>query len=223
MAQKQKSKVKSKVTSKVAKVSAQARSSKNASAGKKAMSAKPTPVKAPAKVAAKAAAKIVRAGSAKAQPKAAIAKSHGHTSKAVKPAAAHKPVAAKAPVKAVPASKAAAHVSKPAAGKAAPAKAAAARSSTIAGIAKAHAAQLAKNQQPQRAVTAAVAKLPGQKISAPAPTAGHMPGAAAVGSPKGIAEKAAAARVMLAANKKPVSTRHGFKTNQFVVLSLIHI
>jgi len=36
-------------------------------------------------------------------------------------------------------------------------------------------------------------------------------------TPKAIAEKAAAARRLMATQKKPVSQRHGFKTNEFVV------
>ena len=86
-----------------------------------------------------------------------------------------------------------------------------------AAIAKAHAAHSAqtgvKVSQPQRAVPASVNKLAGQRISAPAP-AQH---AASAATPKALAEKAAAARGMMAAHKKPVSVRHGFKTNEFVV------
>jgi CarD family transcriptional regulator, regulator of rRNA transcription len=57
-----------------------------------------------------------------------------------------------------------------------------------------------------RAVAAA-AKSPGQKISAPvaAPTS------------KNVDEKAAAARQLANAQKKPVSQRHGFKANEFIV------
>ena len=62
---------------------------------------------------------------------------------------------------------------------------------------------------PQRAVPAAVQKAVGQKLTAP--VAGQMP------SPKAIAEKTAAARQILAVQKKPVSQRHGFKANEFVV------
>jgi CarD family transcriptional regulator len=57
-----------------------------------------------------------------------------------------------------------------------------------------------------RAVAAAVK--PGvQKITAPVAPA----------TPKTIAEKAAAARHMMTAQKKPVSQRHGFRANEFVV------
>ena len=68
---------------------------------------------------------------------------------------------------------------------------------------------------PQRALPAAVAKPVGHKITAPvAPPVGAA-------SPKQLAEKAAIAARQLAAaqalQKKPVSSRHGFKTNEFVV------
>ncbi len=61
----------------------------------------------------------------------------------------------------------------------------------------------------QRAVPAAVQKAVGQKLTAPVN--------GSTGSPKAIAEKAAASRQILAAQKKPVSQRHGFKANEFVV------
>jgi CarD family transcriptional regulator len=54
---------------------------------------------------------------------------------------------------------------------------------------------------------AAAAKSAGQKITAPVAPA----------TPKSIAEKAAAARHMINAQKKPVSQRHGFKANEFIV------
>ena len=68
-----------------------------------------------------------------------------------------------------------------------------------------------------RAVPASIAKPAGQKITAPMPMA---PAASAPLTPKSLAEKAVAARAMAAAPvipKKPVSARHGFKTNEFVV------
>ena len=66
---------------------------------------------------------------------------------------------------------------------------------------------------PQRAVPAAVQKAVGQKLTTPVsgPVSGQMQ------TPKAIAEKAAAARQILAVQKKPVSQRHGFKANEFVV------
>jgi CarD family transcriptional regulator len=57
-----------------------------------------------------------------------------------------------------------------------------------------------------RAVAAAV-KPGGQKITAPVAPA----------TPKSVAEKAAAARHMMTANKKPVNQRHGFRANEFIV------
>lgn len=61
---------------------------------------------------------------------------------------------------------------------------------------------------PVRAVAAA--KPSGQKITAPVPPQQHM-------TPKAVAEKAAAARQLMNAQKKPVSQRHGFKASEFVV------
>jgi CarD family transcriptional regulator len=62
---------------------------------------------------------------------------------------------------------------------------------------------------PVRAVAAAV-KPSGQKITAPVPSQHQM-------TPKAVAEKAAAARQLITAQKKPVSQRHGFKATEFVV------
>ena len=75
----------------------------------------------------------------------------------------------------------------------------------------AHRAQAAVKTSPvARAVPAAVSKSSaGIKITAPAKAS------ASPASPKAIAEKAAAARVD--ANRKPVNSRHGFKTNEFIV------
>jgi CarD family transcriptional regulator len=73
---------------------------------------------------------------------------------------------------------------------------------------------------PARAVPASVSKAPASsKITAPAqaPAPTPAPAAAAPASPKAIAEKAAAARQAQAVEKKPVNSRHGFKTNEFVV------
>ena len=63
----------------------------------------------------------------------------------------------------------------------------------------------------QRAVPAAVPKPVNQKLTAPVAPPQPVP------TPKAIAEKAAAARQILAAQKKPVNQRHGFKANEFVV------
>lgn len=99
-------------------------------------------------------------------------------------------------------------VAQPAAAKAASAKAAAVKP-VVAPVVATKAAPAAV-----RAVPASVQKPAGQRISAPAPAAAAP---AAVLSPKALAEKAAAARGAMAAAKKPVSARHGFKTNEFVV------
>jgi CarD family transcriptional regulator len=66
---------------------------------------------------------------------------------------------------------------------------------------------------PQRAITvpAGAHKPAGQKLTTSVAPA-HQPV-----TPKAIAEKAAAARQILAVQKKPVSQRHGFKANEFVV------
>jgi len=67
---------------------------------------------------------------------------------------------------------------------------------------------------PQRAITvpAGAHKSAGQKL-----TTSVAPATQPVTTPKAIAEKAAAARQLLAVQKKPVSQRHGFKANEFVV------
>ena len=62
---------------------------------------------------------------------------------------------------------------------------------------------------PVRAVAAAV-KPSGQKITAPVSQQSQM-------TPKAVAEKAAAARQLINAQKKPVSQRHGFKASEFIV------
>ncbi|WP_045834859.1 CarD family transcriptional regulator [Hyphomicrobium sp. 99] len=66
---------------------------------------------------------------------------------------------------------------------------------------------------PQRtvAVPANAHKAASQKLTAPVAPAQQPV------TPKAIAEKAAAARQILAVQKKPVSQRHGFKANEFVV------
>lgn len=68
---------------------------------------------------------------------------------------------------------------------------------------------------PQRAVAvpANAHKAASQKISAPVASASAQQPA----TPKDVAEKSAAARQILAVQKKPVSQRHGFKANEFVV------
>ena len=139
-----------------------------------------------------------KAAAAKAGVKKAVAATSRH---AKKPSVAVKPVsktAAKAPepTKKVAAPSVAAK--KPAA-PTVPAKAVAARAP----------APAARPQHipvtPARAA-AALAKSGGQKLTQPMPA-----------TPKDIAEKTAAARQIMAAQKKAVSQRHGFKTNEFIV------
>jgi len=163
---------------------------------------------------------------------------------AAKPAAAKaktvkKPTAAKAtaPKKAAaPAKKAAAKPAtvKTASAKTAPAKVTAAKKATAssktatssAAVARAAAtgvpqglkAATAKSAvatkgtklaMPTRAVAASIARTAQSKISAPV--------ARAPSSPKDIAAKTVATRQSASAQKKPVSQRHGFKTNEYVV------
>ena len=91
------------------------------------------------------------------------------------------------------------------AGTAAPVKQAAKPASKVA-----HKAVAAKPAAaPMRAVAAAV-KPSGQKITAPVSQPSQM-------TPKAVAEKAAAARQLINAQKKPVSQRHGFKATEFIV------
>ena len=151
-------------------------------------------------------------------------------SSAAKPAVAKpvaaKPVAGKSPV----APKAAAVAAKPTVAKPFSAKTVAPKSAVAPAAIEKPAAPVAAKPPvapvvaarpatlgvaPQRALPAAVAKPVGHKITAPvAPPVGAA-------SPKQLAEKAAIAARQLAAaqalQKKPVSSRHGFKTNEFVV------
>lgn len=76
-------------------------------------------------------------------------------------------------------------------------------------------AAAATKAAPARAVAAAV-KPAAQKITASV-AAKMAPTAKAAPTPKSIAEKAAAARQLMAAKRKPVNQRHGFKANDFVV------
>jgi CarD family transcriptional regulator len=134
---------------------------------------------------------------------------------------------AKAPVKAASAKKPAA-VAKPAPAQAVKSTSSASTQAMAAKIqmkanarnseaAKAAAPAVQRPAQPaQRAVPAAIGKPSAQKITAPMPAVAAM-------TPKALAEKAVAARAAVvvpavpAAPKKPVSARHGFKTNEFVV------
>lgn len=203
MAQKKKTAVKAKAAKVVTqpKKSAQSSSAARAAAAiRKPAAAKPAasaaaPVKdkkAASPVAAKGApvkAPVAKAANAKASP--AVAKSVAAPAPAKKPAAA--PVAARPQQQASKVAQAfAAHRAQAASQPVAPARPAAPATA--------------------RAVPAAAAKTAsGAKITAPA-KAPEVPA-----SPKAIAEKAAAARQLLAAQKKPVHQRHGFKTNEFIV------
>jgi CarD family transcriptional regulator len=72
-------------------------------------------------------------------------------------------------------------------------------------------AKLAASPQRAVAVPANAHKAASQKISAPVAPAQQPV------TPKEVAEKAAAARQMVNVQKKPVSQRHGFRANEFVV------
>jgi CarD family transcriptional regulator len=143
--------------------------------------------------------------------KSATAKAPLKGTAAAKPAAAVKPAA---PVKA-----AAAPAKKPAV--ASQPRMEAAKAAQAFAAHRAQAAQATVHAAPPaRAVPASVSKAPASsKITAPAqaPAPVPAPAAAAPASPKAIAEKAAAARQAQAVEKKPVNSRHGFKTNEFVV------
>jgi len=90
---------------------------------------------------------------------------------------------------------------------------AAAASRTVKPVATKAAA--AKKAAPARAVAAAV-KPAGQKITASVAEK-TAPAAKAAPTPKSIAEKVVVARQLMAAKKKPVNQRHGFKISDFVV------
>jgi CarD family transcriptional regulator len=160
---------------------------------------------------------VSRAASAK--PVKSAAKDKAHAVKAVKakvvaapvkakakpvakPVAVKKPTVAAKPVAAKPASKVDA---KTVASFKAAVAAANARAINVPPPAAARPAPAA--HAGSRAVPAAHGKSNATRITAPvAPV-----------TPKSVAEKAAAQRQMLAAQKKPVNQRHGFKTNEFVV------
>ncbi len=112
--------------------------------------------------------------------------------KAIQPKAVKKPVAAKVAAKATQ-----------------PAKIDAKTVASFKAAVAASQARAIKVPPTARAVPAAHGKSGETRISAPAPTAPV--------TPKSLAEKAAAQRQLLAAQKKPVNQRHGFKTNEFIV------
>lgn len=155
---------------------------------------------APAKAAPAAAKPVVKAKAAEAprKPVPAPVKAKAAAPAPVKPAAAKKaPLPVKAEAKPAPVAQVAAAAKKTAAPVAA----------VVAAAAKPAAPAAA-----QRAVPAAVQKPVGQKLTAPV-AAPAQPAQ----TPRALAEKAAAARQMLAAQKKPVNQRHGFKANEFIV------
>jgi len=158
----------------------------------KTVARKPIPLKASASASKVAAAKHPAKPKAEAPVKAKVAHSP-----VAKPAAAKKsvPVTA-APVKPAAKIEAAPALKKP----------------LVASPATAHlAAKAAPAPQRTVAVPANAHKAASQKLTAPVAPAQQPV------SPKAIAEKAAAARQILAVQKKPVSQRHGFKANEFVV------
>jgi CarD family transcriptional regulator len=168
---------------------------------------KAAPVTAPKAQATKAPVAAVKAASAVkaavAKPAATATKAPAAVAKAAPSAKVAAPAGKKSPVAAQPRSEA----------------------SKAAQAFAAHRAQAAQSSAPAvapaRAVPAAVSKTsanikitaPAKVAAAPAPAAAAK--AAAPASPKAIAEKAAAARAD--ANRKPVNSRHGFKTNEFIV------
>jgi CarD family transcriptional regulator len=151
-------------------------------------------------------------GSAK---KTVAVSSHAKKPSAVKSSVAKspiaKPTATKSVVKGVEMKKAAAA---PNAGKKPALKTAAAPSTAAKPAAKpaAAAARPAPAAVTPARAAAALAKSAGQKLTAPV-----QPGAAQPATPKDVAQKTVAAQQILAAQKKSVSQRHGFKTNEFIV------
>ena len=147
-----------------------------------------------------------------ARPSAAAAKSSAKKAPAASASHAKKPSAAKATAsktvqkKAPPAKK---PVAATGAAKKPAQKAVAPQAKAVA-KAPAQTRPAASSGPPARAA-AALAKSGGQKLTAP------VQPSAPPATPKAIAEKTAAARQIMAAQKKSVSQRHGFKTNEFIV------
>ena len=205
MAQKKKAPVKGKA----AKVVAQSKKNPSATGGSRVVASNAQSVASPQRKTSPQGAKDKKAPTAakaaapvKSAP--AVAKAAAPAKVAAKPAASSKaaaPVASKAP-QAPPAA-----AKKPAVS---PAPQPRSDASKAAQAFAAHRAQAAQAAAPARAVPAAVSKSSANtKVTAPAQPA------AAPASPKAIAEKTAAARAD--ASKKPVNSRHGFKTNEFIV------
>jgi len=191
--------------------------SKTKAAGKAKSAAKAvkTTAKAPAK---KTAAKSATTTATKKATAAKNATSTKAAAAAKKPAIAQKTTVAKA-TKAAQATSAARK--QPAAKSGAARRASASAKPVRSTAASAGKAAAAPKSQPTRSVAASVAKSANSKISAPVSAGSKKPS-----TPKDVAKKAAekkptapaaAAAVPTPASKKPVSQRHGFKTNEFVV------
>ncbi len=170
----------------------------------KATASKPVASKAAAKPAKKAAAAARKPAAPKKS--APVAKAEAGSAAKVKAATA-KP-AKKSAAKGTTAK--AAPAKKPAKKAAAKKAAAPSYTPTITGMLTGAAATAKKRgSTPTRAVAASIAQAAQSKISAPV--------AKAPASPKELAAKAAASRQISNASKKPISQRHGFKTNEYVV------
>lgn len=203
MAQKKKSTVKAKAPKAAAAVKKSGPVTAHAAAAPKA-SAKAAAKAVPAAKAKAPAAKPAAAAKPASATKSAPAKTASVKSAAVKSVPAAKPPVAAAKAAAAPVAKKAT-VAAPASARVQPPKAAVKAAAAFA----AHRAQ--STTVPARAVAASVPKATGSRITAPA-RAAEIPA-----TPKVIAEKASAARKMIAVQKKPVNQRHGFKTNEFIV------
>jgi CarD family transcriptional regulator len=156
-----------------------------------------------------------KAPAAKSAPKLAPAKA-APMKAAPKPVekAAPQPVAAKKPVAAVPAAAPKAPLMKPVASAAAPGKPAPA----VAARPQASPTNAAPAQQPAVHRPAAhPAHVQQQARAVPASAKNGTAKVSATVTPKDVAAKAAEAARLAAAAKKPVSARHGFKTNEYIV------
>ncbi len=222
-------KKKTAVKAKTAKVVAQPKKSASGTSAARSVAPNPRPVAAATR---KPAAKAAPVKDTKKPAKVAAAKT-ATTTTTTKPAAAKSPQKAVVGKGTAPKPAAAVKPAAPLKAAGAPAAPAPAKKPVVASqprieaakAAQAFAAHRAQAAQatvqatpPARAVPASVSKAPASsKITAPAQAQVSAPSAAAPASPKAIAEKAAAARQAQAVDKKPVNSRHGFKTNEFVV------
>lgn len=151
---------------------------------------------APAKAVPAAAKPVLKAKATDAPRKPAPTPAKAKASTQVKPPAKAPPLPVKAEAKPAPMAPVPAAAKKP-----------------VAAAVAAAAAKPAAAAPTQRAVPAAVQKPGGQKLTAPVAAPAQQPAQ----TPRALAEKAAAARQLLAAQKKPVNQRHGFKANEFIV------